>query len=372
MFSASRSSATGMTHLKAWFLKFRTVLEKCDVRVLLCIFAGLLIAALWTMTLLQLNKVRNDELRNAERDAISLSRVFKEHATRTVEGTDQAIVYLRHRYNVVGKDLNIAEDLKSGLEPDNIYNLFSIIDSNGDVALSSEPFQPMNLSDREHIKVHMTSDRVGLFISKPLLGRVSKKWSLQMTRRINNPDGSFKGVVVASMNPQYFSNLYQDIDIGKRGLISLVGTDGTIRVRHVGNDDSMGQDISGGNLFKAMQTQGSGVVHTTSLLDHQERIYAFQKLDRYPLYVAVGIDVEERLATYRSTRTQALWISGLTTTLILLFTATMISLIARLIASRQEAVAARQAKLHFLSNISHEFRTPLNEGRPGFGKFLQE
>lgn len=175
MFSASRSSATGMTHLKAWFLKFRTVLEKCDVRVLLCIFAGLLIAALWTMTLLQLNKVRNDELRNAERDAISLSRVFKEHATRTVEGTDQAIVYLRHRYNVVGKDLNIAEDLKSGLEPDNIYNLFSIIDSNGDVALSSEPFQPMNLSDREHIKVHMTSDRVGLFISKPLLGRVSKK-----------------------------------------------------------------------------------------------------------------------------------------------------------------------------------------------------
>ena len=371
MFSISRLPYTGMTHFKGGLLKLRTALEKSDVRILLCIFAGLLIAALWITTLLQLDKIRNDTLHNAERDAVSLSRVFKEHATRTVEGTDQAIVYLRHRYNVVGKELDIAEDLKSGLEPDDIYNLFSIIDSNGDVALSSKPYQPMNLSDREHIKVHMDSNQVGLYISKPVLGRVSKKWSLQMTRRINNPDGSFKGVVVASMDPQYFSRLYHDIDIGKLGSISLIGTDGTIRVRHVGNDDSMGQDITGSELFNAMQQHGSGVLRTESTLDHRQRIYAYQKLDRYPLYVSVGIDLEERLAAYRSTRAQALWISGLTSAMILLFTAALISLIGRLMASRQEALAARQAKLHFLSNISHEFRTPLN-GILGYSESLME
>lgn len=367
----SQPQYRGMQHLQRCFLRLRAILEKMDVCLLLCIFAGLMIAGLWANTISQLNRVKQNTLREAQRDAISLSRAFKEHATRTVEGTDQAIVYLRHRYNIVGKNLDIASDLQNALEPENIYNLFTIVDKNGDIVLSSEPFHPMNLSDREHIKVHMASDQVGLYISKPVLGRVSKKWSLQMTRRINNPDGSFKGVVVASVDPQYFSKLYKDIDVGKQGSISLIGMDGTIRVRHVGDDDSMGQDISGGALFKALQGQEKGVVRIESMLDQRQRVYAFQKLNRYPLYVSVGIDIDERLTDYRTSRTQALWISSLTTVIILLFTGALISLIGRLMASRQEALAANRAKLHFLSNISHEFRTPLN-GILGYSESLME
>ena len=350
--------------------KLKSALE-ADARIILCLCAALLITMLWVATCWQLSKSLDGELDSTRSDVISLSLLFKEHATRTVESTDQAVVYLRHRYNVAGMALNLAQDLKEGLAPDDIYNLFSIVDDKANVVLSTQAFQPLNLADREHINVHMRSSTVGLYISKPVLGRVSGKWSLQMTRRIDYPDGSFKGVVVASMNPQYFTSLYQKINLGNFGSISLIGEDGVIRVRHVGQDDSMGQNITSTELFKAIHANGNGVLRSTSQIDHRERLYAYQKLDKYPLFVAVGIDLEERLASYQATKTQTLVLSGLATLLILLGTAALVILIGHLMESRREAVLARKAKLHFLSNMSHEFRTPLN-GILGYSETLME
>lgn len=342
-----------------------------NIGVILCIFSTLLVIGLWVTTWWQLDKNYRDEIAGAERDAISLSLLFKEHASRTVESTDQAIVYLRSRYNALGKQLDINRELKDGVAPSDTYNLFSVVDDKADIVLSTQSYKPLNLADREHIKVHMQSADMGLYISKPLLGRVSGKWSLQMTRRIDGPDGTFKGVVVASTDPGYFTSLYKKADVGQFGVISLVGSDGVVRVRHVGNDDSMGQNISPSAVFKAMRANGSGILRATSIVDHRDRFYAYQKLGSYPLYVAVGIDIDERLDGYRAIRSQTLTLVSLTTLLIILGTATLVILIHHLVASRREAVMARKAKLHFLSNMSHEFRTPLN-GILGYSETLME
>jgi signal transduction histidine kinase len=350
--------------------KLRDALE-VDVGVILCICAALLLAGLWASTWWQLDKSYRDELDSARRDALSLSLLFKEHATRTVESTDQAVVYLRSRYNALGSSLDINKELRDGIAPSEVFNLFSIVDDKANVILSTKPFKPLNIADRDHIKVHMQSANAGLYISKPVLGRVSGRWSLQMTRRISGPDGAFNGVVIASMDPGYFTSIYQKVDVGQLGSISLAGDDGILRVRHVGADDSMGQDISGSEVFQAMRRHGNGMLRATSVIDHRDRFYAYQKLDNYPLYVTVGIDLNERLDGYRKTRTQMLTLAGLASLLIILGTAALVILIRHLVESRQEAVLARKAKLHFLSNMSHEFRTPLN-GILGYSETLAE
>lgn len=297
---------------------------------------------------------------HVERDVVSLTRLFKAHATRTIEATDQMIIFLRKRYNVEGKHLNITQDLREGLGSTDIYNLFTIVDNKGNVVLSTQPFNSLNLSDREHIRVHMQSQDIGLYISAPTLGRVSGKWSLQMTRRINNPDGSLKGIVVASMDPSYFTSLYKDIDVGRMGAIAMIGTDGVIRVRHVGTDDTLGKDISGTAFFKTLSDNGSGTLLFANSTDHRERLFAYEKLDHYPLYVTVGLDIDERLALFRTGQIETLVITGISSLLIVLATIALVILIGNLIESRHEAILAAEAKLHFLSNMSHEFRTPLN------------
>lgn len=345
--------------------------EHVDVRLLLCTFVALLIAGIWSVTLLQLHQARAGAIADAQRDARGLARVFDEHAVRTIEAADQAVTYLRFRYNALGGALDIGADLKRGLNPGDLYNLFTIVDADGATVLSSQPFKPTNLSDREHIQVHMRRGSDELFISKPVLGRVSKKWSIQMTRRISAPDGTFNGVVVVSMDPYYFTRLYDEVDLGQNSSIAMIGDDGVVRARRVGKVDSVGQDINTSALFARMKGRARGTFTEQSPVDGVLRYYAFEKLAAYPLYMLVGLDGESVLGDYVSRRDQSLLLAGVSSAAILLFCGALIVLVGRLIASRKHAIAANLAKSRFLSNMSHELRTPLN-GILGFTELLIE
>ncbi|OBV37815.1 sensor histidine kinase [Janthinobacterium psychrotolerans] len=354
-----------------WSIVKRRSWDRVDARMLLCAFVVLLMAGIWGATLLQLRQARDGAIADAEREVRGLARVFDEHAVRTIEAADQAVTYLRHRYNTAGAALDIAQDLRQGLNPGNLYNLFTIVDAHGDMVLSSQPFKPTNLSDREHFRVHARQDTGSLFISKPVLGRVSKKWSIQMTRRINHADGAFKGVVVVSMDPFYFTRLYDEVDLGQRSSIAMIGTDGVVRARRVGSANSIGQDISGSALFGRMRGRERGSFVERSPVDGVLRYYAFEKMTNYPLYMLVGLDGTAVLAEYQSRRKQSLLLAGISSAAIVLFCGALILLIGRLIDSRRRAIAASLAKSRFLSNMSHELRTPLN-GILGFSELLLE
>lgn len=345
--------------------------ERCDTRTLLSLFMALLLAGLWCITTLQLRHAHDAAIADAGRDARSMARVFDEHAIRTIEAADQAVTYLRSRYQALGNRLDIVADLQQGLNPGPLYNLFTIVDERGDTVLSSHPFKPTNLADREHIRAHMQRDSGELYISKPVLGRVSKKWSIQMTRRINHADGRFKGVVVVSMDPYYFTRLYDEVDLGDNSSITLVGSDGVVRARRVGDVNTIGQDIGSSRVFSLMQGNTRGSFTERSPVDGTLRFYAFERLANYPLYMLVGLDLDTVLADYVSRRDQALLMAAVTSALIVLSWAALVLLIGRLVDSRAKAIAASQAKSRFLSNMSHELRTPLN-GILGFSELLLE
>ena len=345
--------------------------ERLDTRIVLSVFVALLLAGLWGVTALQLAHAYDGAVADARREARSMARVFDEHAIRTIEGADQAVTYLRGRYNALGDRLDIVTDLQQGLNPGPLYNLFSIVDERGDTVLTSKPFKPTNLADREHFQVHVHGDSGELYISKPVLGRVSKKWSIQLTRRINHPDGSFKGVVVASMDPYYFTRLYDEVDLGNNSSIALVGTDGVMRARRVGSVNTIGQDVGDSELFAQMRGKTRGSFLQRSPVDGALRYYAFEKLAHYPLYMLIGLDRDTVLTDYVSRRDQALLMATVTSALIVLSWAALVLLIGRLIDSRARAIAASEAKSRFLSNMSHELRTPLN-GILGFSELLLE
>ena len=350
---------------------WRRRLASLDVRWLLLSFAALLIAGTWTLTLRQLDESRRLQVADARRDAHALVRLFSEHTSRTLEAADQAVIFLRHRYDAEGARLAINDELRDGLGPTSqLYNQFSIVDAHADVILSSLPFKAVNVADREHIRVHLRAGDDQLYVSRPVLGRLSNKWSLQLTRRISYPDGRFKGVVVVSMDPQYFIQLYHDIDVGRQGSIALVGTDGVMRVRRVGEDASQGQDVGASTLFAAMRAQREGMLIHAGPIDGRRRIYAFQRLERFPLYVLVGIDLDERMSHFETERGRALRLATGATVVVALFTLALHWLLGQLLESRARAVAANLAKSRFLANMSHELRTPLNAVL-GYSELLQ-
>ena len=349
----------------------KTRIKKYSTTLLLWFFATLITAGIWLMTFHQLSASKANYLNAAERDASSFATAFQEHSIRTIQAADQAVQFLKHEYIEVGTKLDILELFSSGVIVGDIFNLYSVMDGHGDIVLSSKPFSPGNYSDREHVRVHQEQDTQQLFISKPVLGRVSGKWSIQMTRRINDRHGKFNGVVVVSMDPFYFTRLYQSINVGKHGSVSLVGADGIVRARRTDDSTEIGQNVSSSPLLKRMLATSDGIYRVASTVDGRERVYAYRKLKNYPLFVLVGIDVNELLQPYESAKSEILAIATAATLVIFFFVSLLTGLIRRLVRSREQAILANAAKTQFLSNMSHELRTPLN-GILGYSELLQE
>jgi len=337
----------------------------------LVVFAALLIAGLWTFTFYSAAVDERRVLDNATRDAQNMVRAFEEHIVRTVQAADQAALFLKYQYERQGPHFDIADYLRTGIILGDIYTLLTIVDGEADVVLSSKPFAPLNLADREHINVHFGPQRRGLFVGKPVLGRVSGKWSIQLTRRIDRPDRTFGGAVVVSMDPDYFAGFYKDVDLGRYGTITLVGSDGVVRARRAPGENLIARDLSGQPLFERVRAAGSGQLRTDQAHDGVERIYAFRRLKDYPLHVVVGVSVDEALTAFHATQRKSLALAALSTVAIVAVTLLLVALITRLERSREQAEAASRAKSEFLANMSHELRTPLN-GILGYSELLRE
>jgi hypothetical protein len=89
----------------------------------------------------------------------------------------------------------------------------------------------LNYADREYFRFHATHpDRVP-FIDAPIKSKVDGSYNITVTRRVNRPDGSFNGVVTASIALEYFQRLFDQMQVKSGGVIALLAEDGAILAR---------------------------------------------------------------------------------------------------------------------------------------------
>ena len=228
----------------------------------------------------------------------NLAIAFEEHTVRTLKGIDQALLFIKHESEEPGSKPNIRELLTHGIIDNNLFTYIGVVDEQGDLTYGSEQFNPTNLGDREWFKVHQLQSSDAPFLGKPLLGRVTGKWAFQMSRRINKPDGSFGGVVYASVDPAYFSKFYRQADLGDEGLVTLVGLDAITRARRVGQELTFGEDMRESTLFAEHAKNSAGSFVSVGKLDGKRRLISYRSLVQYPLIVAVGTSQTEALASF--------------------------------------------------------------------------
>src|SRR5262249_55572741 len=146
------------------------------------------------------------------------------------------------------------------------------------------------------------------------------KWSVQFTRRFSNKDGSFAGVVVASMDPTHFTNFYDDIDLGASTSVAMVGSDGVVRSQGGGEEPevTLGQDLSGGRLFARLQDGTEGTFLEPGPSAAENLVITARHVRGYPLWVAVSSKEREIYASAWAGLRQKILIGAVLTALILI------------------------------------------------------
>jgi diguanylate cyclase (GGDEF)-like protein len=235
------------------------------------------------------------------RDVENLAFAFAEEVNSTITTIDMSLIQLRSHWRRNRSDFPaIVGELNHELHGKVILQV-SVTDAKGWLRFSSmdTAAQSIYLGDREHIRAQLARQGDRLFVSRPVLGRVSKLWTIQFTRPIYEADGRLVGVIVASVAPAYFARFYSSLDLGAGASIGLVRFDGTVIARTTDGavESGVGRVLVG--LPFEDRHAPFGTYRRMSRVDGVERYFAWRDLPDHDLLVTVGqslVDANERYA----------------------------------------------------------------------------
>jgi two-component system NtrC family sensor kinase len=296
---------------------------------------GLVVIALWAVVAVSSITTRKAAMEHASIEGHNLAAAFADEVAHILDGV------------VAGMEI-VAQRMRA--EPDRRPDIYAwardipmlsgatvqgvIIGPDGwliGTTLDAAP-APLNLGDREHFRVHLDGHFPGVFIGKPVLGRVSRQVTIQITRRVDAEDGRFLGVIMFALSPGHLTNLYSTIDLGARGVLTLAGLDGIIRARftrdHLDGLSSIGESVASGPP-PTVVAAGEGFFVRDSLIDGMTRLFAYRRVGSYPLTVTVGLDLSEVFAAANAYTLMIAAIAAVATVLLLSLVAYLVREIRR-------------------------------------------
>lgn len=244
-------------------------------------------------------------IRQTEMAAENLALALEQHAARTFEAVDLNLRIAQNRMEAeargIADGLSTHMLLKDLADASPQIRSIVVLDQNGLIihdSFGSTPRTGPASTDRDYFIVHRDRADAGMFIGATIRNRVNGQWTIISSRRYSNADGSFGGIVVAAVAPEYFRTFYEGMNIGQDGAIGLISGSGFRLVRRPWLDASVGIRVPG-DLIERLGATPSGVFVADSPNDGAPRIVAHRRNAETGLSVLVGLSKAEALAPWR-------------------------------------------------------------------------
>ncbi|GIQ74442.1 diguanylate cyclase [Bradyrhizobium sp. RD5-C2] len=242
-------------------------------------------------------EARTMALAQGERDIRNLTHSLAEHASHSVQAIDVSmnamvdlLKYQKPRVDRFNAALRKTADALPQIRE------IGVIDPDGNRIYSSAAELPAhNNADRSYFIGHRDSPDATLHISEPLQSRLTGHPTIVLSRRVTREDGSFGGVLFATIESSYFDNFYQAFEFGPHAGITLLRLDGIVLAHWPAG--KWNKEVSA--AFKAqIEQERTGYTKTTSPFDGRVKYLGFERASQYPIVITVALPEAQVLAAW--------------------------------------------------------------------------
>ncbi|RJX30269.1 MAG: sensor domain-containing diguanylate cyclase [Oxalobacter sp.] len=291
----------------------KTLLLLAEAHVMFQVAAILILAIFW-VGIIQL--VRYEDI-DGEKKAIETSRelvdMYESHMMRNLGFIDQTLKVVKYAYEQRGSAGVLAALEKREILPPKLVFTVSILNRAGDVVASTAKTRQPSMAGQAFFHTHTRGDSVRPSIN--LVKDESMGRRIQFSRRLNTANGAFNGVVMVSVEPDFFTSDYDPAAYGQQGLMGMVGTNGVYWAKRTGD-----QVVAGEPAFKIMTDLSvvedqKNPLPELHFVDNVKRFASAKRLHGYPLAIVVGLSTSEQMAAAKAKKETYLWAAGIISSL---------------------------------------------------------
>ncbi len=267
--------------------------------------------AIWALLATDAWRMRVDGLADADRAAATLAQVLEEQTLRTVHGIDAALLSLGAAVPRSASGEPVADPATDGLIRSRLGSLpyvraLGVADRTGRLVqgqvrgiTGAEPLR-VSFADRELFLVHRDGTAQGLYVGPPERGPVTGRWAVFVSRRLEDRQGRFTGVVGAALEPEYFQRYYAGLAQRPGESLALLTRNGILVARHPHVPGAIGGSLAEARLFRELLAQSAnGTFRAVSPVDRVPRHLAYRSVSGLQLVVVAGVSEEQALAAWR-------------------------------------------------------------------------
>ena len=232
------------------------------------------------------------------------TQILHEHALKVFEIDELAMDRLEARiaglsWDEIRRDERALHDFAGGIAAahDGMIAM-GLLDDRGGVVLTGDyPTKPADVGDRDFVRAMLTG-HPGTYIGAPIVGRFAGRPLFTVARLRHTGAPHFDGALLVSVDPAYFVSFWRTVIAGD-GAVSMFRDDGVVLATTVPAAQEAPRMPADSPMLARLKEATAGDFISAGR-DGVERLYAYRKLQGYPVYVSFGIATDVLFAPWRA------------------------------------------------------------------------
>lgn len=266
---------------------------------------------------------RADAIQQARSHGNSVAELFEENTERIFELVDQSLLVVRALYaqDPLTFSLKFWSD-KARIATGDVVQ-FSLIGLDGYMLDTTTGYSgtPLYLGDREHFINVMAQADDRLYVAKPVLGRASNKWTIQLARKMFDLARNPTGVIVGSISVDVVGRFYDTAKLGAGGTLVLRNANHVVlAARGIDQATVLGQRAPN-RVESELRDSFHAQYWNENRPNRSDRLITARRSRAFPLIFTVGISEQEIYS--RSDFRRKVYLGGALLLTLVILTATM-------------------------------------------------